>query len=398
MKTTNSPRIKGLKQRLRPGNEQGHGNINTKNNENLVNKRKEGERRTQLATWNVRTMLKTGKWKEISEEIEKYNIEVACLQETRWAGNEILKNEKYTLYHSGAERQGKNGVAIAVKNTIVGNVLAFKPISDRMCYVKIKAKYSNLVIINVYAHTEEYPDAIKDAFYELLGETLTQLSAYDNIIIMGDMNAKIGKEQEILEICGKNSLHETTSNNGLRLHRFASDNDFKITSTQKPRKDIYKGTWRAPNGTVNQIDHVLIRRRRATCIESVQSMRGAECSTDHFLVRVKIRERIRAVRRTNGCESKRINVNKLQLKETREEYNAKVTEEFRKAHEQQTLESEWEVIKTAINDGAKQYLSDKIRSKTNEWCTPACEELIQEKKESMAEISTNKKRARPNRI
>jgi hypothetical protein len=60
-------------------------------------------------------------------------------------------------------------------------------------------------------------------------------------------------------------MHDITSENGLRLIDFASGGGLFVKSTMFPRKDIYKGTWKAPNGRyTNQIDHVIINTRLKT--------------------------------------------------------------------------------------------------------------------------------------
>jgi hypothetical protein len=49
----------------------------------------------------------------------------------------------------------------------------------------------------------------------------------------------------------------------------------------------------SPDGkTHNQIDHILIDRRRHSSILDVRSFRAADCYTDHYLVVAKVRERL----------------------------------------------------------------------------------------------------------
>ena len=42
----------------------------------------------------------------------------------------------------------------------------------------------------------------------------------------------------------------------------------------------------------NQIDHVLVGKRRQSNIIVIHSLRGADCDTDHYLVVTTIRERL----------------------------------------------------------------------------------------------------------
>jgi hypothetical protein len=54
-----------------------------------------------MATWNVMTMLITGKMQKISNEMIKFKIHIIALQEIRWKGQGKIDKPDYTLLYSG---------------------------------------------------------------------------------------------------------------------------------------------------------------------------------------------------------------------------------------------------------------------------------------------------------
>jgi exonuclease III len=91
----------------------------------------------------------------------------------------------------------------------------------RMCYLRLKSRFYNISLINAHAPTEDKKEEEKEAFYEKWERSCDKLPANDIRIIMGDMNAKIGKGNILSNHAGMYSLHENTSENGSRPVNFA---------------------------------------------------------------------------------------------------------------------------------------------------------------------------------
>jgi hypothetical protein len=64
--------------------------------------------------------------------------------------------------------------------------------------------------------------------------------------MLGDFNAKVGKEMNNRLVAGKYTLHNETNGNGIRLCQFEEMNNLLISSTIHEHKKIHKGTWKGP--------------------------------------------------------------------------------------------------------------------------------------------------------
>jgi hypothetical protein len=81
-------------------------------------------------------------------------------------------------------------------------------------------------------------------------------------ILLGDFNAKVGKEDVFKPTIGNESLHDIRNDNGVRVVNFAKSKNLTVNSTMFPHRNIHKFTWMSPDRkTHNQIDHILIDRR-----------------------------------------------------------------------------------------------------------------------------------------
>jgi hypothetical protein len=104
---------------------------------------------------------------------------------------------------------------------------------------------------------------VKDSLYEELEHVFDKFPKYHMKILLGDFNAEVGRENIFKPTIGNESLHKISNDNEVRLVNFATSKILRVKSTMFPHRNIYKYSWTSPDGkTHNQIDHILVDRRR----------------------------------------------------------------------------------------------------------------------------------------
>jgi endonuclease/exonuclease/phosphatase family metal-dependent hydrolase len=112
---------------------------------------------------------------------------------------------------------------------------------------------------------------VKDSLYEELECVFDKFPKYHMKILLGDFNSKIGKEDIFKPTIGNESLHKISNGNGVRLVTFATSKNLRVKSTMFSHHSINKYTWTSPEEkTHNQIDHILVDRRRHSNVLDVQ--------------------------------------------------------------------------------------------------------------------------------
>jgi endonuclease/exonuclease/phosphatase family metal-dependent hydrolase len=108
-------------------------------------------------------------------------------------------------------------------------------------------------------------------------------------MLLDDFNAKVGRE-DIFKLTIRNeSSHQISKDNGVRVVNFGTSKHLVVKSTMFPHCNIQKCTRTSPEGKVhNQIDHILMDRRRHSNILDIRSFSGADCDTDHYFVVAKL--------------------------------------------------------------------------------------------------------------
>ena len=237
----------------------------------------------RTGTWNVRSMY-DAKLDTVTAEMKRLDIDVLGISELRWKEKgHFSAPGGYKIFYSGSVDSKRNGVAVICSNRAAKCVLGYKPINDRIITIRFAAKPINVVIVQVYTPITAASEEEIDNFYEQLQETIDSTSKNDMLIMMGDLNAKVGAGHTS-EVFGNFGLGER-NDAGLRLVDFCLANDLVITNTLFQHHPHRLYTWTSPNGiTKNQIDYICIQNRwRSTC-KNTKTFPGADCGTDHQLL------------------------------------------------------------------------------------------------------------------
>jgi exonuclease III len=123
------------------------------------------------------------------------------------------------------------GRGFFVHKSIISAVKRVEFVSDRMSYILLRGRWYHIVVLNVHAPTADNFDDVKDSFYEELERIFNKFPKHHMKVLLGDFNAKVGREDIFKPTIGYESLHEISNDNGIRVVNFATSKNLRVKST-----------------------------------------------------------------------------------------------------------------------------------------------------------------------
>jgi len=257
--------------------------------------------------------------------------------------------------------------------------------SDRLMSLRIPINNKDFAtIVSVYAPTMQADNGVKEAFYSDLHNLLQRVDTKDKLLIMGDFNARVGRDSTVWkDVLGKHGMGNC-NDNGRLLLEFCSAHGLTITNSLFQQKERFKATWKHPRSKHwHLLDYVLTRQRDVRDVLHTRVMPSADCYTDHRLVRSKIAFTFKPPPKKKGPQTKKLQVHKLQDADTKVEFQAKLEERLSGDEDlPDDPEQQWMRLKTILQATSAEVVGFSTR-KNKDWFDESdthIQELLEKKR------------------
>ena len=229
----------------------------------------EGPIETSVARSSSRGVTVGRKVSRMVQELKKYGVSVIGISETKRFGQAVYQVEGYTILYSGrpvpveSPLHRNEGVGIVLDPALAATWRAagedWSAVSPRVVRARLKMGTKQvdgartptyITVVSLYAPTFRAPVEEKEKLYFDLQDTLDGVSEQDLLLIVGDLNARVGSTEQggssvswlgVRGVYGERKVNEA----GAELLSCAS-NELTIMNTHFKKKNIHKFTWQHP--------------------------------------------------------------------------------------------------------------------------------------------------------
>ncbi|XP_068240239.1 craniofacial development protein 2-like [Palaemon carinicauda] len=268
-------------------------------------------------------MNQIGKLQQVESKIMKYNLDILAISETRCngIGMETLAKGNIYMFSGGSDGVGRERVGMMMTQRAENLLIEWRAVNSKLLIAKFKSRQCNISIIVFYAPTNDPPEEKIDKYDEELQSVIDEIPERYMKIVIGDFNAKVGKNNQWVEnmMVGE-GLGEVSNENEAHFISLYSTNNVFIGDTVSEHKNIHKYTWTSPcSNYKNQIDHSIINEESRRTMKIARSCRAADIGCDHQLLIATLKLKLKAPNR-NVDRIPRFDTTKLLEEKHREKF------------------------------------------------------------------------------
>ena len=349
-----------------------------------------------IGALNVRgCSTKVSKRCEIGDMFVRRKMDVLALSETKMKGiGEIDLGEVKGRISGVVSGRAREGVAIVLSEWMLNKVVEWKEVTSRLMWVRVRLGKECWVFVSAYGPGSERTEEERNEFWNDLTNCVEDLSRRNCVIVLGDLNARVG-DREVEGVVGKFGVPgENVS--GEKLLEMCVERELVIGNSMFRKKRINKYTWiRVANGEVVEkalMDYVLIEKRMISRLKDVHVFRGVAAGmSDHYLVEARVIVAKEWVSRMARCRREVVRVEELGKPEKKREYQERVKTAYErvKGSVAGELEEEWKRMRESLVENAsvvcgKRSVGGGIR-KGSEWWNEEVKMKVEEKKKAYEE-------------
>ena len=185
----------------------------------------------RVGSWNFSGLCSQRKQKEVSEVLNKLKLDIVAVQESWEKKGSVIEVQGYKWLGQPRKiqnsKRGEGGVGFLIRECLLAEVEFITNINlEESAWIKVRGGRGkeSLYIGCIYMPTTTASVSTMDACYENLKEDVLIFKEKGKVMLLGDLNARVGTASEIDEVIGMFG-EETSNNNGEKLVSFLTEVD-----------------------------------------------------------------------------------------------------------------------------------------------------------------------------
>ncbi|XP_071718240.1 uncharacterized protein [Rutidosis leptorrhynchoides] len=313
----------------------------------------------RVGSWNVGSL--TSKSRELVDTLVNCKVDILCVQETRWRGEEAVVIDNYKLWFAGSG-VARNGVGILIGHPYKDSVVGVGRCSDRIMSVRLVIQEETYMVISAYAPHAGLDEDEKRRFWESLDEVVRSCPADYRLLIGGDLNGHIGTDSE-----GYTGVHGSfgygvRNEEGRSILEFSVAQELVVANSFFKKTEAQLATFHS-GGHSSQIDYLLLRKGDLRACRDCRALTTWTCSSQHRLLVMDLVLQRRVSRRMRPAQPRILWKNLNEVKA--ETFKASVLERVEARVETVThgdADQMWNSLASIIRDVAKETLGVALGS------------------------------------